>query len=623
MLKLHVVIFIALIVLSIKETSCKEKVIQKCVGINDPINFINFTERCKVFGRYNGQKMKITDRKIIYPREDCDLNEIVNADVDLESKLLIEYCDFSDLQGDTLDEFEAEITIKGFLTSEGNQQSIEIPGYSEIGKPDLTKYARVRSISSTIASLNGLSKKYADIFKDFSIYEAAFHPEEFLNDYKLLKDTTQKDITENFYALKREADLLKNNSISLTNQMLEIKNSFDTNNANAYILYKNKKTNLNKTDTISDSNLTNNKDFINLFNIEERLTQLKNEQKNVISNLEKLGSVSLKTDLALKNFYKLKEGIRNILDNKTFLRTYAEQILMPDNKILIQIIIEKANNGLNLDLVIRLTKEIQDKLLLLENNELTMGKDEESIIGILTAVRVLESELYTLSNICNDSALEESVKTSLLKNLTPTEVSLPNIGAKAGDRITIQITNKLNKSDNDTPRSTTRTFNFIVNDFGLVRRVSDSFILINRLFTKHGIQSDTNSNVITTTAPKEMNFEPCAGTTLAWTFNARNDFVGWIKPGFGLNVSFPRFGTKVRTVTVDTSGNRSVNKEEKIDPIDISAGFVTSLFDGAVYFTYGWALTAGDGPNKQYWGVGFSFVNIAQKISDVVTSRND
>ena len=47
--------------------------------------------------------------------------------------------------------------------------------------------------------------------------------------------------------------------------------------------------------------------------------------------------------------------------------------------------------------------------------------------------------------------------------------------------------------------------------------------------------------------------------------------------------------------------------------VDVAVGPVLTFFNGAVTWTYGWNLTVDE--KRRYWGIGFSFVNLARRIS--------
>lgn len=599
-------------------------------NIYDPLQYVEIIERCKSFNKYDDKKIIFKDRKILYKDSTDNIKEIVSADVDMDSKILINY-NLNSIWNDSDADFEAEITIKGEIIHNGNPQNIEILGYSEIGQPNLSKFARVRSIKNTIATLKGIGELYKKLFFDFNSISYSCNPEDFINYYNLLKDTTQVTNAKKYLTLKREIENFTRDSISfydLISKITEKINSLEISSTNVPInkferdlVYIKNSLEIKKDtlDLIESKKLeTINSYFYYKSNLNNILKQKQIAIKE-ITNLDQ-DSVHFKIQNAYRVVIDFQKLLRVITDHKTHIQLYTEHITKNENRILIQIIAERSKSSINSDLLVQLAKETYEQLILLTKNELSLEKDEQSVRGILNAVRILEQNLLTLANIYDDDLFED-VRKCLLDNLTPTEISLPNIGVSAGDRIILTIMNKLNKSDNDSPRYASRSFNFTISNFGFERRVSDSFIFIKRLSIDKWTKTDSSEYELKETKPKDVNYEPCAGTTLYWNWNSRNSFMKLLSPGFGINVSFPRFGTIEKFITIDSVGNKTTRTEDKINSIDIGTGIIVSLFNGAVYINYGGALTAGNGANKQYFGIGFSFINLSQKFGNIISTK--
>src|SRR5690606_37916219 len=141
---------------------------------------------------------------------------------------------------------------------------------------------------------------------------------------------------------------------------------------------------------------------------------------------------------------------------------------------------------------------------------------------------------------------------------------------------------------------------------------------------------------------RDVEFEPAPGASLTWTWRPRRqqgwkrgfaDFFRFLRPGFGVNVSFPRFGIIEREEVEQAGGEVTVVTEDS--GLDVAAGGVLTLFDNAVVLTIGTALTSRVEPmtaeqtdslggedevdaeqgSNWYVGVGFSFVGLADKLS--------
>lgn len=213
--------------------------------------------------------------------------------------------------------------------------------------------------------------------------------------------------------------------------------------------------------------------------------------------------------------------------------------------------------------------------------------------------------------------------------LRDTEVLLPVIGAKDGDVLLIEIANQ--SSLDGVPRK--YQARFLVKRFGLERQVRDSFLFLRRQHVADLPAAETDSAA---SRPAPVNFEPCAGMSLLWTYHPRplypqiagaanpkcyslvgNRLGRLLEPGFGVNVSFPRFNSRVVDVTLDPAaegGTKTVIEYENGgNKVDVAAGLVLTLFDDAIFFTYGWNLSVEE--KREYVGVGFSFLDFAQRMN--------
>ncbi|MEO0525939.1 MAG: hypothetical protein AAFZ89_01865 [Bacteroidota bacterium] len=123
-------------------------------------------------------------------------------------------------------------------------------------------------------------------------------------------------------------------------------------------------------------------------------------------------------------------------------------------------------------------------------------------------------------------------------------------------------------------------------------KISDSFLLVNRI--NEPSQSDDNSI-------SPSNFKGAPGASLLLTYRRdggiRNKLVNSLEPSFGINVSYVDFSTE--------------------DDVEVGAGLVLGLFNNKLFFTGGVNLnrTGRDETRPIYWGIGFSFTNLASKIA--------
>ena len=221
----------------------------------------------------------------------------------------------------------------------------------------------------------------------------------------------------------------------------------------------------------------------------------------------------------------------------------------------------------------------------------------------------------------------------LAQSLKDTQLLLAENNAEAGDRFVIRFVNM----GADPTMMREYELDLRVDEFGLVRRVSDSFMF----FARHGVNADTarlgqaRTRVATTgrtevvELPVDVTYEPAAGVTLGWTYNARRKSrgyapFGWLRPGLGLNVSFPKFQTKAVTISRPDPDNPAAldeNTEIESNNLDLGVGLVLTLFDNSVFVSAGRNLSADHA--QWYHAVGFSFVNLAQKVVQAVDKVSD
>lgn len=126
--------------------------------------------------------------------------------------------------------------------------------------------------------------------------------------------------------------------------------------------------------------------------------------------------------------------------------------------------------------------------------------------------------------------------------------------------------------------------------------------------------------------PLPMRMRPTPGVTLGWRFYPRKsqspDRLGLrqlarvVRPGVGVNVSLVSFPTRRVKYTLDagTGGAVLENSEDVSANMQLAAGAVFSIFDGAMSLSVG--RNFNETRNPGYFAVGFSFANLAAKLAD-------
>jgi len=172
-----------------------------------------------------------------------------------------------------------------------------------------------------------------------------------------------------------------------------------------------------------------------------------------------------------------------------------------------------------------------------------------------------------------------------------TIVDLPGIGVTGADEVVLHIINLSNQQTFEVhlyPRS-----------FGFRTKTSDSFFLLRRL----GVHSAE-----TALGFDPSNFSPAPGVSYGGVYFARdNRTARFLQPGIGANVSFMSWKDPAKS---NTTGQPATGTSTS--SVQVGTGVVISFFSNVLQFTYGANLNVDK--HRAYWGLGFSFVNLAQRI---------
>lgn len=139
--------------------------------------------------------------------------------------------------------------------------------------------------------------------------------------------------------------------------------------------------------------------------------------------------------------------------------------------------------------------------------------------------------------------------------------------------------------------------------FGFRVKVTDTLLFLKRL----GVSEEDKKNEV-----DEVNFGPSPGVTYGGTYLSRgNDFLRFLRPGVGMNVSFmnwkdPAFDLSTGQFAPGTKGS----------DVQVGLGVQFSLFNNILQFTYGANLHVEQ--DRQYWGIGISFVNLTTKVAGLI-----
>jgi hypothetical protein len=177
-------------------------------------------------------------------------------------------------------------------------------------------------------------------------------------------------------------------------------------------------------------------------------------------------------------------------------------------------------------------------------------------------------------------------------------IDLTSQALATGDQIRVRVSNLSTQESIDKLLT--------VRDFGVIGDVKDSFFFLSRLGVSAKDPVEGVDNV---------NFGPAPGVTYLWTVSTRkNNFLRALRPSVGINVSFtdwddPAFNQATGQFAAGTNAS----------DIEITSGIVGGVFDGLVQFTLGWNLNVEQ--KRKYFGVGFSFVNIVDRLGKLIAKK--
>lgn len=229
-----------------------------------------------------------------------------------------------------------------------------------------------------------------------------------------------------------------------------------------------------------------------------------------------------------------------------------------------------------------------------------------SVTKILNEFNQLTYPFYDIGTSVNqqekDQVLKEKLSSLIFNRLVNAQIDLNKENVQPGEKLTIHILwNDANKKNESTKLN---LCSFYIDQTGAQFKIMDAFYLVERINQGKGDSLQSPSN-----------FKGAGGASLMLTYY-RNDLrsnaiqkdilnkkcnVFWntmnaLQPSFGLNVSYLDF---------------DVSKD-----FEVGTGLCLGFFRNQLMFTYGIDLhkTHENWYNASYFGVGFSFINIADNI---------
>jgi hypothetical protein len=302
-----------------------------------------------------------------------------------------------------------------------------------------------------------------------------------------------------------------------------------------------------------------------------------------------------------------------------------DKLLEPSNQVFVKIIVEEADRDPGA--ILQLAKDLKTWMDALDSLDVKDDTNQEEAFRLIV---YMDDAFFELQDLFK-TIVPQRIQARFIQSLRDTTIIVAK-WAEPGDVIELKVANGPDKP----ALNRELLLRLRVEDFGLTRNILDSFVFLKRLGVSESadeqMPSSTDDDQMPpstgmepseTEAPSEVNFEPAAGVTLLWTYRTRpqqSKLLEVLNPGVGMNVSFPRFGSKITSFTSPTDSTTArVTVESDRGSLQIAAGFVVSLFDNAIHFTYGWNLSAPE--KRRYWGVGFSFLSVTKKVASAAGSK--
>jgi len=567
------------------------------------------------------------DRQTILERSGNTVTEYVNAEVDVHSAILITFdrsalaTQSAELDREGVGEFEAAISITGRI----GERRIEIPGYSIVGEQARTAVARVRSGRDLRSAFTSIRSTYGRVQWDrrilnFQQGDLDMPPSAIGEDSRI--SPLRADVAAAVAAAEQARYdlqvLLTRHSFSTENELGEFQGAQLADPASPSVTVELRNHGLPDTQAL-DALITQVAHLVADANRGERqAAELQQALDSLVT--EDQGADNDRRREVEENRSSVLVARQNLLTQQMALIRLLDVILAPENGGLAQAFADLSSPPQNVGELLEAARAARVALAALT---VTAPTTTEAYMETVATIRTIEAGIETLRDAIrrfDDAQGPEHLRARLIHELVDAVILLRQVDARPGDVVTIVIENAARTGG--VPR--TLTLRLTVREFGLVQQITDSFLFLRREGAEASELAEPDTDVSATDVPRDVDFEPTPGASLTWTYRPREDgnwlngFMRFLQPGFGVNVSFPRFGTlDVETEEIGTEADPDTATTVVEDNgLDLAVGALVSLFDGAVMVTLGTPLTSraeGRGSNF-YWGLGFSFVNVAERL---------
>lgn len=551
-----------------------------------------------------------------YNRDDRNGNQVLKI-VDASSNIQIEF-DKSEIAKNPL--FKGNISIEGkIVSSKGGEDPVEVYPYSRIGK-------ETRKVGITSRPPNEIAKIFVNLLlealdatnvdNDFSVNSIDI--ETFNTDLKsLINEINKLPPNESYFQnLAKSADISNDALFSKLDRLIFKLNSFGFSSERlpngvygARELKAIKNAELSQElDDFSEviTNFFEQKNNKKGKDLPEKISQLNSRIKIIIEYINYFKSSGEKAEDAFLSLIQLDHIALDNIESK--LTNINNEINLFFNQQSANAVISSKNNGgfqIKNTNNISITNDIQSTYIdgIEEIKKLTRlrGSEIENLLfpfSIYSDSEDLSRKYYDALLFQRKDVIKSLATTAseiIYLNLDYATINLKKERGQEGDYLYIyavleQSSRRSNGEKGEIVQKVLPMGSYELRKTGWQVNVADSFLLVNRI-------DEPNSEENTDVSPS--NFKGAPGVSLLLTHrrtNDKNTVVNFLEPSIGVNVSY-----------MDFSRN---------DDVEIGAGIVIGLFNNKLFFSGGLNLnsTAQTESDPYYFGVGFSFANLAAKL---------
>lgn len=514
--------------------------------------------------------------------------ERVNAQVDRNSKIVIR------LNRDFLREakFEGNFSIAGRLEGQGTSRSIEIPGYSVIGKETQVAPVGVAAASTMEGMVQELERHWPDVERRLAVLQSRFD------------STVQHQVERARRLAEREASLR-----TLRTRQATLNTRRDSAARQLAAMPQDSQAVATVLGSIRDS----------LRVLSEEMEQVQRQ----------LTADSITQRLVARPLF-LRQGLGVLRENRAVLLV-LDEFTRKENLPLVRAAARAQNRLPSVLISLASTADsIWSRLLKVTVSDTTPSQTLASYDEMVQELRATMRDMTAADD--QNGHTRGEIRPILLGAVKDAEINVRQTGARVGEVIVLTFTDSVGVPASDR-RAEVR---LLVRDFGLTHRISDAILFVNMpgergaasriAATKESAR--LSGSAASLELPVPVRGSPTAGVSFGWVYSPRRDddyspigypvrgLASWLEPGFGFNASAASVPMKRITLTPD----KPPIEEAIGNQVAYMLGGSLSLFDGALVWSGGWTLNGTRA--KSYTGLGISFLSATDKARELFKGLN-